>query len=102
MSLVDNVKKITEETDDDLINVYLTIAGDAILNRLYQFDMDAREETVPARYESLQTQIAVYLINKAGAEGEIVHNENGISRQYENADVPESMLKFVTPKVKVV
>ena len=34
---------------------------------------------------------------KRGAEGQTQHSENGITRQYENADIPSSMLKSLTP-----
>ena len=37
-----------------------------------------------------------------GGEGEIRHNENGINREYESSDIPESMLKYVSPVVKIV
>ena len=42
------------------------------------------------------------MLNKRGAEGQLQHTENGIQRQYENADVPASMLKPVTPHVGVI
>ena len=34
-----------------------------------------------------------------GSEGQTSHTENGITRQYESADVPASMLKTITPHV---
>ena len=37
------------------------------------------------------------MLNKRGAEGQTSHSENGISRSYENADIPESMLKSIIP-----
>ena len=101
MSVIEDVITLTGE-DQNLVAVYVKRAGDAILNRMYQFEMEDRPESVPERYESLQTQIAVYLINKIGAEGQLIHSENGIYRSYENAEVPESMLQYVTPVVKVV
>ena len=72
---------------------YLTIAGQKILNRAYPYDDTVTE--VPRRYGVLQCEIAAYLLNKRGAEGEVSHSENGISRTYENADVPDSMLNNV-------
>ena len=45
----------------------------------------------------LQVEIAAYLMNKRGAEGETYHGENGVNRTYENASVPASMLAGVTP-----
>ena len=32
-----------------------------------------------------------------GAEGEKSHSENGISRTYENAELPDSLLREITP-----
>ena len=83
-------------TDDMLIS-YLAIAGNAIINRAYPYDDTVTE--VPRRYGYLQCEIANYLLNKRGAEGQTNHSENGISRSYENAGVPESMLSEIVPHV---
>lgn len=82
-----------EGWSDDILKSYLAIAGQKILNRAYPYDDTVTE--VPRRYSVLQCEIATYLLNKRGAEGEISHSENGISRMYENADVPDSMLSEV-------
>ena len=82
---------------DDVLISYLTIAGQKILNRAYPYDETITE--VPRRYGYLQCDIAAYLLNKRGAEGQISHTENGISRSYASADVPESMLSEVIPHV---
>lgn len=101
-----NVEKLTmlrnmvDETNDELLNVYLTIAGNKILNRAYPYD-DTKTE-VPNKYAMLQCEIAAYLYNKRGAEGQTSHDENGIKRTYESADVPESMLKQITPHIGVI
>lgn len=80
---------------DDVLSAYLAIAGRKIINRAYPYDDTVVD--VPRRYGVLQCEIAAYLLNKRGAEGEISHSENGISRSYENADVPESMMGEVIP-----
>jgi hypothetical protein len=85
-------------TDDILIS-YLTLAGQKIINRAYPYDDTVTE--VPRRYGYLQCDIANYLLNKRGAEGQTAHSENGINRSYESADVPESMLSEVIPHVGV-
>ena len=87
-----------EWVDSTLLS-YLKIAGNKILNRAYPYDDTVKE--VPSRYGYLQCEIAAYLLNKRGAEGQLSHGENGISRTYESADVPESMLKEVIPRVGV-
>ena len=92
---------------DDVLISYLAIAGRKIINRAYPYD-DTVDE-VPRRYgyiqceiaAYIQCEIAAYLLNKRGAEGQTAHSENGISRSYESADIPESMLSEVTPHVGV-
>ena len=84
-----------DANDDALLLMYLTDAERAILNRLYP--MDDTPHTVPVRYESRQVEIAAHLYNKRGAEGETSHDENGISRSYENGSIPTSMLSDIIP-----
>jgi len=50
----------------------------------------------------LQLEIATYLLNKRGAEGQTAHSENGISRSYESADVPSSMLNQIVPHCGII
>lgn len=83
------------EWTDNILIAYLNVAGQKILNRAYPYD-DTVDE-VPRRYGVKQCEIATYLLNKRGAEGETSHSENGVSRSYENADVPDSMLEDVIP-----
>ena len=85
---------------DDILLTYLNIAGQKIINRAYPYDDDVT--TVPRRYSILQCEIAAYLLNKRGAEGETSHSENGISRSYESADVPESLMSNIVPFCGVV
>ena len=80
---------------DDVLISYLAIAGRKIINRAYPYD--GTVTNVPTKYAHLQCEIATYLLNKRGAEGEISHSENGISRTYANADIPDSMLSDVIP-----
>ena len=84
---------------DDVLNSYLRIAGQKIINRAYPYDDTITE--VPRRYGYLQCDIANYLLNRRGSEGQTSHSENGINRTYESADVPESMLSEVVPHVEV-
>ena len=95
------LKAMVGESDtEEVLLTYLNIAGRKIINRAYPFGTDDTE--VPTRYDFLQCEIAAYLLNKRGAEGQTSHSENGISRSYESADVPESLLGAVTPMVGVL
>ena len=88
-----------EETADSVLLAYLSLAGSKVIQRAYPYRTDV--ETVPDKYAVNQVEIACYLLNKRGAEGEITHNENGVSRSYESASIPESMLKGIVPFVSV-
>lgn len=89
-----------ENWTDNVLISYLKIAGDKIIKRAYPYDDTVGE--VPRRYGVLQCEIALYLLNKRGAEGEVSHSENGVNRTYENADVPESLLREVITHVEVL
>lgn len=85
----------SENWTDEILLAYLSLSGHKIINRAFPYDETVTE--VPRRYGYLQCDIAAYLLNKRGAEGQTSHSENGISRTYENADVPDSMLSEVIP-----
>lgn len=93
------LRVLSGETDDDILSVYLQLAGDKICSCAYPFGAEDRD--VPDRYAALQVEAAAYLLSKRGAEGETAHSENGISRSYENGDLPASMLRSIAPFVGI-
>lgn len=93
-------KVLSGETDETVLSAYLAIAGDKVCRKAFPFDPD--ENAVPPRYDYVQVQIAVYLLNKRGAEGESAHSENGISRSYEDGDVPPSLLRDIMPYASTI
>lgn len=99
------LRVILDSSDDDDATLlsYLSQAKGVILNRMYPYldDRVYEELTVPKQYEYLQLRIACFLLNKRGAEGETQHIENGIHRNYQNADVPEAMLRGILPAVGI-
>ena len=95
------LRAMVGDTDtDEVLSTYLVVAGKKIIARAYPYDDTVTE--VPEKYDTLQCEIAAYLLNKRGAEGQTQHSENGITRSYENADVPASMMKVVTPHCGVI
>ena len=91
-----------DELDRGILEVYLELAAQKILNKMYPYKEDYTDLEVPDRYAMVQLNIAVYMLNKRGAEGEIQHIENGIHRNYGAADVPDGMLKDVYPYAQAV
>lgn len=94
------LKAITDEKTEEVLSTYLSLAGNKICRKAYPFDPAVME--VPSQYDYLQVEIAAYMLNKRGAEGQTSHNENGISRSYEDGDVPPSLMRQITPFAGVV
>lgn len=87
--------------DPYTMSVYLDMAGAKIMERLYPYKENWDGLEVPDKYAMLQLKIAAYMLNKRGAEGQVQHIENGVHRNYGDADVPESMLSSVAPFVGI-
>ena len=85
-----------DTADEKLLSMLVDIAEGIVLNKRYPFG-SPEGATVPSQYEHIQLQIAVELFSKMGAEGQTAHNENGISRTYEAADVSPSLLRRIIP-----
>lgn len=86
------LRKMLDEGDtvsDDTANTYLEAAEKAVINIAFPFGDGAEE--MPEKYEYEQIEIAAYMLNKRGAEGEIAHTEGGTSRTFETGDIPISL-----------
>ena len=90
-----------DDTEPGILEVYLELAAQKILNRMYPYKEDYEGLTVPDRYVMAQLNIAVYLLNKRGAEGQTRHIENGVSRTYQGAYVPPDLLCDIMPMVGI-
>lgn len=91
---------VSVDEEEALLSTLLLLAKQKILDRAFPYD-DTKVE-VPDRYKPKQVEIAAYLYNKRGAEGQLSHSENDISRTYESADVPESLMRGIVPNVGVL
>lgn len=97
------VKTLVEndaEATDTVVPVYLNLALNAMLERLFPYDSTKEAEDVPVRYDTLQCELAARYFLRRGGQGEISHEENGINRTYGSVD-DEDILKRLTPFAKV-
>ena len=88
------------EATDPIIAVYLNLACNAMLERLYPYDANKTSADIPERYETIQCELAARYFLRRGGQGEINHEENGVNRQYASAD-DEDILRRLTPFAKV-
>lgn len=74
---------------NDELTAYLNMAGEEILNWMYINHPSTRpnDAVVPTRYEMVQCEAVVNGFSHKGAEGETIHNENGINRTFVYADM---------------
>jgi hypothetical protein len=100
------LKILLEETGNDedaLLSEYLDIAKDEILNWLYirlgAVPTDVDE--VPAAYEQTQIMAVLAAFNIRGAEGQTLHIENGMHRQFVYDDLIKYIRTHVFPYVRL-
>lgn len=87
------------EATDSVVAVYLSAAENAIINRRYPYEVPETPDI--SKYADLKCRLAARYFLRRGAEGELSHSENGISRSYGSVN-DEDLLREVTPFAKVV
>lgn len=129
MTNLDRMKLRTSEADEAVLLDCLESAKNAILARRYPYgDWPSREievyvppttdedgaivvpgytETVKEtilepRYLDLQYRCAIDLYNRTGAEGQVSHSENGISRGWGAEWISQELLNEVVPMCGVI
>ena len=96
VTLVEN----DEEATEDVVSVYLALAHNTMLERLYPYDPNKDTMDIPVRYDTLQCELAARYFLRRGSQGESNHEENGINRSYSSVD-DEDILRRLTPFAKV-
>ncbi len=95
------VKAMSDETDEGVVSAFLSKAADELYKIADPFKTATKEEIVEENGD-VQVDIAAYRLNKRGWDYETSHSENGVSRNYETGDLPDSILRRITPKAGVV
>lgn len=94
---------ITDSLQDTKLSLFLSIAENKVVNKRYPYGYtDEEKATTLEKYSDIIMDIAVFLYNKQGAEGQTGHSENGISRSYEKAGIPDSLVQDIVPVAKLM
>ncbi len=86
MTPVEKLKKLTKESDDELLSLLLETAEDIILEL-------TNRKTLPKKLEGIKVKLAVIAYNRMGTEGETSRSEGGISSAF--SDLPEDILRAI-------
>lgn len=89
MTQLEQLKKLTGESDEELLSILLEMSGDVILG------LTNRTE-VPEVLAGTQVKMAVIAYNRLGTEGETSRSEGGISSAF--SDMPDDVLKAIKSK----
>lgn len=100
MTNLERMKLRTGEADERILLDCLESAWSAIMAR--RFPYDAWPDEMEPRYLDLQYRCALDLYNRTGAEGQVSHTENGISRAWGAEWISQELLNEVVPLVRVV
>ena len=95
-TLVENDSHAT----DEIIAVYLNLACNAMIERLYPFDAEKTALDIPSRYDMIQCELAARYYLRRGTQGEISHEEVSVNRSYSSPDDAD-ILQRLTPFAKV-
>ena len=99
------VKSLLNITGTDLdaqLTVFLTLAKNEILAWLYSGKTPDDVTDVPERYIPTQIQAVVVGYSQSGAEGQLAHTENAISRQFEYSNMLAFIKSNVIPYAQVM
>lgn len=102
LSMLKSLLKITGTDSDTELSVYLDFAKKEILAWLYSGKTPEGVSDVPARYIPTQIQAVVVGYSQSGAEGQLAHTENAISRQFEYSNMLAFIKSNVIPYAQVM
>lgn len=100
MDALERLKLRTQEPDEAVLMDCLESARSEIMSR--RFPYQEWPDEIEPQYMDTWYQIALDLYNKSGAEGELAHSENGVSRTYESSWVSEQLLSKIVPMCGVL
>lgn len=100
IAMVQTLVENDADATDTVVPVYLTLACNAMLERLYPYDTNKDSGDLPIRYDTLQCELAARYFLRKGGSGELSHEENGINRSWASVD-DEDILRRLTPFAKL-
>lgn len=96
------VKALSDEESDEVISAFLAFAGEDLCAIFIPGSGEDEKTSFLDKYATAQVKAAAYYLNKRGWDFQTSHSENGVGRVYETGDLPDSILRLITPKAVTV
>lgn len=90
-----------DDSEEERLTVYLSASEKEILTWRYSYSENA-PEVIPAEYEMTQIFAVISGYSQSGAENQLSHSENGVSRSFKYEDMIAYIRSHVVPIVKVM
>lgn len=91
----------SDNSEDARITVYLTAAEKEILSWRYSLSSQ-KVDAVPSEYEMIQVFAVIAGYSQSGAENQLTHTENTITRQFKYEDMIAYIRSHVIPIVGIL
>lgn len=91
---------LTDPTEQELLMIEACCDDSESTIRKYR-QQEETEEIEP-KYKTLAIKMALYQYSKQGVDGVLSFSENSVSRSYEAADYPKSLISQITPRPKKI
>ena len=101
LSMVKSMLGFEDTSEAEKLMAYLTASQKEILGWRYSY-CEVIPTEIPAEYEMTQVFAVIAGYSQSGAENQVSHNENGISRTFKYEDMIAYIRSHVTPFVGVI
>lgn len=102
LTTLKTILRISDTTEDALLGVYLDAAAQELLAWKYGWSANGVPAEVPAEDEQTQIWAVVAGYSISGAEGQTLHIENGIHRDFKYHDMVNYIRENTVPIAKVM
>lgn len=89
------------ESDTAMLQVYLSLAEQEILNYRYSYSSGGIPEILPTEYDAVQVMAVAQGFAQNGAEGQTVSVENGVHRHWKYEDMMAYIYNHVIPIARI-
>lgn len=86
-----------DDSEYELLDAIIDANSKRIISRVYELVGEPEDAVVPYEYRQVLIDACVLEYNMRGAEGQVSHNENGISRGYKYGDASSFIKASVCP-----